>query len=86
MSAVVAPALKRGIRIEYRYASGNVVQGRVVRRYSAREIAAHANSHGAEAAAQLPEWVVCELTDEHGSHTGACHVSQLRVTDNRCAA
>ena len=77
---------ERGTRIEYTYAGGSVVGGRVVRRYSAKEIAAHARSHGPEAAAKLPEWIVCELNDERGAYRGACHVSQLRITDNRLAA
>lgn len=82
----MAQAFKRGTRIEYCYASGEVVQGKVVRTYTDKEIAAHAKTHGPEAAARLPEWIVCELADEAGTYRGACHVSQLRVTDNRIAA
>ena len=74
---------KRGTRIECRYAFGAVKPGKVIRRYTDKEIAAHAKSHGEKAAADLPNWIVCELYDEHGTHRGACHVSQLRVTDNR---
>lgn len=75
---------KRGTRIEYRYATGTVKQGRVVRTYTAKEIARHAISHGEKAAADLPNWIVCELEDAGGTYQGACHISQLRVTDN-CA-
>lgn len=71
--------LKRGRRIEYTHAGGKVVTGKVLRLYTASEIAAHARTHGAEAAARLPNWIPCELTDEHGSYRAACHVSQLRA-------
>jgi hypothetical protein len=78
--------LKRGTRIEYSYAGGKAVLGKVLRRYTAREIAIHARTHGPDAAAKLPEWIPCELTDEHGTYSGACHISQLRIVDNRRAA
>jgi len=74
--------MKRGTRIEYTYAGGKVVSGKVLRSYTAKEIATHAKTHGAEAAARLPEWFPCELYDEHGSYRGACHLSQLRVIAN----
>jgi hypothetical protein len=74
---------KRGTRIEYRYAGGLVVPGKVKRTYTDKEIAAHAKTHGEKAAAALPEWIVCELYHPDGIGGGACHVSQLRVTDNR---
>lgn len=76
-------SFKRGQRIEYTFAAGKVVQGKVKRLYSASEIAAHAKSHGAAAAARLPEWLVCQLTDEAGTFTVACHHEQLRLIDNR---
>jgi hypothetical protein len=79
-------ALKRGTRIEYSYAGGAIVPGKVVRTYTPKEIAAHAKSHGESAAADLPNWIVCELHDDHGAYRGACHISQIRVTDNRLAA
>lgn len=82
----MAQQFKRGTRIEYRYAAGAVTPGKVVRHYTPKEIAAHAKTHGPEAAARLPEWIVCELEDDHGTYRGACHVSQLRVTDNRVSA
>lgn len=75
--------MKRGTRIEYTYAAGKVAAGRILRVYTPKEIAAHAKSHGEAAAARLPEWFPCELTDEHGTYKGACHVSQLRVISNR---
>lgn len=75
--------MKRGTQIEYRYAAGAVKQGKVLRTYTAKEIARHAITHGERAAAELPNWIVCELYDDHGSYSGACHVSQLRVIDNR---
>lgn len=74
---------KRGKRIEYRYAFGKIVQGKVIRRYSEKEVARHAKTHGPEAAARLPEWIVCEMEDEAGSYRGAFHFEQLRITDNR---
>lgn len=73
---------KRGQCIEYTYAAGAVTPGRVLRRYSDKEIASHARSHGERAAADLPNWIVCELTDDHGTYKGACHVDQLRVIGN----
>lgn len=54
--------LKRGTRIEYTYASGKVVNGRVLGPY----------------AADMPGWYRCELTDEVGTNRGGCHVAQLR--------
>jgi hypothetical protein len=62
--------MKRGTRIEYRYAFGNVVPGKVLAPY----------------AADMPDWFLCELEDEAGKYRGGCHVSQLRVTDNRVSA
>lgn len=82
----MAHQLKRGTRIEYRYALGKVVPGKVVRLYTDKEIARHAITHGERAAADLPNWIVCELEDEAGAYRGACHIDQLRVTDNRFAA
>lgn len=77
---------KRGTRIEYTYAGGKVASGKVLRLYSPKEIAEHRLTHGPEAAAKLPEWIPCELNDEHGTYSGACHVSQLRNVDNRVSA
>lgn len=77
--------LKRGTRIEYTYAAGKVVRGTVLKPYGARDIALHARTHGEKAAAELPNWYPCQLEDEHGTYRGACHVSQLRVVDNRAA-
>ncbi len=74
---------KRGTRIEYRYAAGAIVPGKVVRTYSEKEITAHAKTHGEKAAAALPNWIVCELYHPDGTSRGACHIDQLRVTDNR---
>lgn len=74
---------KRGTRIEYTYAGGAVVPGKVLRLYTAKDAADHAKTHGEEAATRLCEWIPCELTDEHGSYKGACHVSQLRIVSNR---
>jgi hypothetical protein len=74
---------KRGTRIEYRYAGGLVSPGKVLRTDTPKEIAIHSKTHGERAAADLPNWIVCELYDDNGSYKGACHVSQLRVTDNR---
>lgn len=79
----MAQQLKRGTRIEYRYAGGKVVSGKVLKPYSDRDIALHAKTHGEAAAAQLSEWFPCELYDDAGSYRGACHISQLRVVDNR---
>ena len=65
----MATTLKRGTRITYTYALGKIVSGKVIRPYSP----------------DMPEWFVCELTDEGGSYRGGCHVSQITVTDNRVA-
>ncbi len=78
--------LKRGQRIEYTYAAGAVTPGKVVRTYTAKDCERHARTHGEAAAAALPEWIVCELTDAQGTYRGACHVSQLRSLDNRVSA
>lgn len=71
---------KPGQHIEYTYPTGRVAAGTVVRLYTDKEIAAHSRSHGEKAAANLSSWIVCELTDEYGSHQGACHVSQLAAS------
>jgi hypothetical protein len=70
---------KRGQRIIFTYAGGRAVPGKIVRFYTAKEIALHAKSHGVRAAELLPNWIVCELTDESGSYRGACHIDQLRA-------
>lgn len=62
--------IKRGTRIEYTYAFGRVVSGKVLKPYSD----------------DMPGWFLCELTDEGGAYRGGCHVDQLRITDNRKAA
>ena len=59
--------MKRGTRIEYTYALGKVVQGRIVRSY----------------APHMPEWFLCELVDTAGKYRVGCHTGQLRVVDNR---
>lgn len=61
---------KRRTRIEYTYAAGKVVQGKVLGPYSP----------------DMPDWYHCELVDEGGAYRGGCHVSQLRVIDNRVSA
>jgi len=70
---------KRGQKIVYTYAGGAEVPGKIVRFYTAKEIAIHAKTHGERAAEMLPDWIVCELQDAHGSYRGACHVDQLRA-------
>lgn len=35
--------------------------------------------------AKNPDWYLCELTDEFGTHRGGCHREQLTVVDNRVA-
>lgn len=66
----MAPTLKRGTRVSYRYAGGKVVPGKVLRPYSP----------------DMPEWFLLELTDEGGTYRGGCHREQITVTDNRCGA
>jgi len=75
----MATKFKRGQKIVFSYAGGREVPGKIVRFYTAKEIACHARSHGTRAAELLPNWIVCELTDESGSYRGACHVDQLRA-------
>jgi hypothetical protein len=62
---------KRGQRIEYTYAGGKVVPGKVI---------------SIEKAARWRGWLVAELTDEHGSYRGCVHSGQCRSLDNRRAA
>jgi hypothetical protein len=59
--------LKRGTKIEYTYAGGKKVPGKIVRYVKPEEV------HGLEG------WYVCSLVDEHGKYGGSCHVEQLRV-------
>lgn len=68
---------KRGTPIRYTYPGGKLVPGRIIRHYTDKEIAVHRKTHGDYAASQLPNWVICELTDEGGTYQGACHVSQI---------
>lgn len=70
--------MKRGTKIEFTYAGGQVVRGKVLRLYTARDVEAHRRTHGDAAAEKLQEWIVCELVDGCGTYRGACHVSQLR--------
>lgn len=62
--------LKRGTRIEYTYAAGKVVSGKVLKPY----------------APDMPGWFLCELTDEIDTYRGGCWHEQLRVVDNRASA
>jgi len=59
--------MKRGTRVIYTYAAGQQVAGKIVRPY----------------AADMPDWYLVELTDDHGTYRGGCHRSQLRIIDNR---
>lgn len=55
--------LKRRTRIEYAYAGGKVVQGKIIGPYSP----------------DMPDWFLCELEDEFGTYRSGCHRSQLKV-------
>jgi hypothetical protein len=68
---------KRGQKVQQTLPTGEVIYGRVVRLYTPKEIACHAKSHGPEAAARLPEWVVCKFTDRHGDFTLAHHYTSI---------
>ncbi len=59
--------LKRGTRIEYTYALGEVVQGKIIRPYGRT----------------MPGWFLCELTDTAGKWRAGCHIGQIRVVDNQ---
>lgn len=61
---------RRGMRVTYRYAGGRIVQGKIIRPYSA----------------DMPMWYLVELTDEQGTYRGGCHAEQLERKDNRKAA
>jgi hypothetical protein len=63
----MATKFKRGTRVEYTYACGAVVAGRILGPYCKA----------------MPEWYRVELTDDHGTYRGGCHEQQLRVVDNR---
>ena len=59
---------KTGTRVTYTYASGNRVPGVVIRT--------------TKAMLPLPgdgRWVPVRLTDDHGSYTGLCHLSQVEA-------
>lgn len=66
-------ALKRGTKIEYAYAGGKIVSGKVVR---VQPINFYAK-HGVEL------WYQVRLTDEHGEYGGTVHHGQIRNVDNR---
>lgn len=62
---------KRGQRIEYTYAGGQVTPGKIIR---------------AETDPRWLGWFIAELTDDHGTYRGCVHGGQLRSTDNRVQA
>lgn len=62
----MATNLKRGTRIEYTYAGGKVVQGKILGDY----------------ASDMPGWYAAHLWDEHGKYGGGVHQSQVRVIRN----
>ena len=53
--------MKRGTRIEYIYAAGKVVSGKILKPYHP----------------DMPDWFLCELRDEHGTYRSGCHRDQL---------
>lgn len=65
--------LKRGARIEYTYAAGKVVAGRVL---GAEKIPSYSGI-GSEL------WYRTQLLDERGAFKGLVHSSQVRSIDNR---
>jgi hypothetical protein len=65
--------MKRGTKIEFTYAGGKVVQGKIVQPRS-----------NPLYSAQGPDlWFVVKLTDEAGEYGGCAHHSQIRNVDNR---
>lgn len=73
----MAHTFKRGDKVRTLLGNGRFAVGKVKRLYSEREIAAHARSHGEAAAARLPEWIVCTMSDDKGEFTLAHHYSSL---------
>jgi hypothetical protein len=65
--------LKRGTKIEYTYAAGKVVTGKIVRAVKPEE------NYG------LAGWYQVSLADEHGAYGGCAHGDQIRNVDNRPA-
>lgn len=65
--------LKRGTKIEYTYAGGKVVQGKIVKPQPINFY----TTHGVDL------WYVVRLTDEAGEYGGSVHFSQVRNVDNR---
>jgi hypothetical protein len=63
--------LKNGTKIEYTYAAGKVVAGRIIRAVRPQE------NYGYEG------WYQVILTDEHGLYRGCVHREQIRNIDNR---
>jgi hypothetical protein len=59
--------LRRGAPIQYAYAGGKVVSGRVLGAY----------------ADDMPGWYRCELEDEHGKYASGCHIGQIRLLGGR---
>ena len=60
--------LKRGTRVNYRFAGGLIASGTVVKRH--KDVLDG-------------QWYVLRLTDDHGTWSGSCHRDQITVTDNR---
>ena len=58
--------IKRGTRIEYTYAFGKVVQGKILGPYSK----------------DMPGWYSAKLCDEGGEYGGGINESQIRITSN----
>jgi hypothetical protein len=62
-----ANEIRKGSRIEYTYAAGKVVQGKIVK-------AAKVNGYDG--------WFVARLWDDAGEYGGCIHVDQIRVVSN----
>lgn len=65
--------LKRGTRIEYTYAGGKVVQGKIVRHQDMDNVPGRPDLKG------LTGWYHVSLVDEHGPHQCSVHESQIEV-------
>jgi hypothetical protein len=62
--------IKRGTRIEYTYAAGKVVQGKILGPYCL----------------EMPGWYRARLWDEGGEYVAGIHENQIRVVSNNAEA
>jgi len=68
---------KRGQRIEFTYAGGKVVPGKIIGYQDMSKVPFRPDLKG------MVGWYAVTLTDEQGAYSGSVHEEQIRSVDNR---